>query len=580
MADYNIKFSYKGMGKAASNTRKKVIQSQKQAEKKGGGSGDRASVASIKALNSSITKLIASNKDLANAMRGQRPGSSPSSSGGGGRGGGGGGIKSGGIASLGMAGFVIQKINQVGNAYIQKAAEQKGNVGTAGFRYGKGMYTGTEMGAGMKSYAQKSGEFSGGIGWGVVRDSYKNEAGEVIPAKSGHKLSKSKMTKANKSALNVGGIFGLSSSETLGQAGTFKRSGANYGQAANMAAGAGIQTEIPMLLSGMSSIMEEAITKGLDASDFSKDLGKEIIAFATLDGKKNVGAALSAMKAFSGTKQQVGEGKLSGFAGVYTARAGRKMLNKRITGAGGEAYMKKAVKSGHLTKKDAEKVKALGPNATQEEIQNAVGLTTYMGLEERFVRQQSDVKMGVAAAAEYQNERGKKSKGSPTDMYHFRKMTNGAFGDAEQNERYYKAAEKQRRGEVVDWDEVGKKGEKSLKIRGAAVKHSSSAFAVGQQNRRDNVLLSKGGSFAVTSLKLEKSLLKLAKEGADPALVAVKAFGVAVERVTGLVDVVANGSVVEQAKAFNEIRKKQGFGTAFTTSGADLQKYYNKNMRE
>ena len=126
--DYKIKFEYKGIGKQAAGIRQKVLQSQKSATTKAGTTANtgRETISSLKTLNSSILKLITSNKELARSIGGgggRRPPTSgdgdPAS-----RRGFGGSAGFGRIFGMAAIGFAIQKINQIGNAYIQRTSQQ------------------------------------------------------------------------------------------------------------------------------------------------------------------------------------------------------------------------------------------------------------------------------------------------------------------------------------------------------------------------------------------------------------------------------------------------------------------------
>ena len=515
MADYNIKFSYKGMGKAASNTRKKVIQSQKQAEKKGGTSGkqgDKATVTSIKALNTSINKLIASNKELSTALK-KRP---PSASGGGGGGGAG---SSGGIGKVGASiplagalvaytGFAIQKINQVGNAYMSLVSQQKQTVGVTGkYHQGQGAYLSGEMGQGMKSYAMKSGKFGG---------------------------------KVNKDALDVGGIFGLGASEVLGQAGTFSRSGekgANYGKSADLAMGAGIQTEVPTLLAGMASLMEEAIKNGINTSDMSKDLGKEITALTMKTDSKSVDAALNIVKGFASTQKSVGEGKLGGLAGVYTARAGRSMLMEKITGKGGGDYLDKLLKEQNIDETGytaLKEVRKLGDKATFKDVVNATDGNTAFGLEERVVRKAGPAKMAIAGMRQAIKDRG--GKGSATDMYNIQRYMPG-WGNQENTQALYKVA---RNPDLDEKDLIGK-GYIERKKRIQGVQGGISGQGVAKGIRGENMTLDYGKPFAELSISFEKAMIDMVRVGSDGLVVALQGIKTAAENVSGALDAVEKG---------------------------------------
>ena len=478
--DYNIKIKSEGMGKAAANTRQKVIQAQKSAEKKAGISvgGDKNTITAIKSLNSSITKLIASNKQLASAMgkgaagggAGRASGAGMAAAGGAGIGGVGASIPMVG-AAIALTGFAVQKINQIGNAYISLAGQQKGSAGLGGFKTkGQGMYLAGEMGAGMKAYAQGTGKF--------------------LPPGA----------KAERGALDVGAIHGLSAQETLGQAGTFKRAGASYQGAAYQAAGAGIQTEIPTLLTGMAGIMEEAIKNGINTSDMSKDLGKELLTITEATGSKSVDAALNIVRSFKGTKTQVGEGKLGGMAGLYTAQAGRDMFMKKFSGDKRAEFLQ----SLSMDPEQRIKAMALGKDANWNDFQKAVG-TTALGVEEEFTRKQSTAKMALGAVGAIQKQRGTSSE----EMHRAATYNAEAFGGKENFKALWQAAKEGKTPE--QYLKEKEEGRKSVKGMAKKVTGGRAGYAVKQEGLKQSLVFEYGEEFAKTSLQLNKSMVDIVK---------------------------------------------------------------------
>lgn len=532
--DYKIKFEYKGIGKQAAGIRQRVLQQQKQGKTAGASvGGDKATLTAIKGLNTSINKLIASNNKLASSMGGGRPGSSPSSGGGGGSAGFGrmgASIPIVGAAIAGI-GFAVQKINQVGNAYLGLVGQQKGTVGVAGFQRGRGMYLSGEMGAGMKSYAMQSGKFA------------------------------DPKTSPNKSALDIGGIYGLSASETLGQAGMFKRTGANYGQTTRMAFGSGVQTELPALMTGISGELEEAVKNGINTSDMSKDIGTELLAISMKTGSKSISAGLGALNAYAGTKKTVGEGGLGGISGIYTARAGRKMLMGKMTGSGREEYLNKLIKSGDITEEYKSKVMTLGEGATFQDLMDVGGSNVALGLQAKTVREQGKGKMAIASMRERLKSRG---GGSIEDMYRSERYIKG-YGNRENYRSVYKAAmdiEKtpsmvRTTGSGVGLAmggliQQGKIGEVETSLVGAGTK---------RQQGREALQMKYGATAAKTSLQFEKVMIQLANKAAPGAVKGMEAVGKATEKLTGLIDTLnkkIERSTDKKTKEFS-IMKFMGF---------------------
>lgn len=295
-------------------------------------------IAPISKLNSSIVKLIASNEKLTKAVEKGRNAPSKPIGGGDDGGGLGGGMGKAGAsipfvgALLAIGGIAVQKINQIGNAYIEKASEQLQNVGISGFRTkGAGVYTASQVGAGMGAYARAAGQFT---------------TTKELPSAM---------------ALKVGAIHGLSAEETLRTAGQFRRAGANYGQAAAVAAGTGIQSDLPLLLTGMADTLTEAVKEGINTSNMAKDMAEEIAGLAMTTPGKSVEAALNMINNFKGVVQGITRGKVQSSEQLYTMGATQKMLMRRVSGENLQDlgfYGTMAMKSGAITKEQAARISA------------------------------------------------------------------------------------------------------------------------------------------------------------------------------------------------------------------------------
>lgn len=525
--DYKIKFEYQGMGKQVAVARQRALQVSKKAI--GGTSSSssaRESISSLRTLNSSINKLINSNKELTNAIKrssGLGGGGSPRSSlklGGGSAGFGGIGAS---IPILGAAiatvGFTIQKINQVGNAYIEKASQQIGNVGIGRFQRGRGVYTGSQMGAGMKSYGMATGKFL------------------------------QKGAKPNKTALDVGAIYGLSAEETLRTAGQFKRAGASYKEAVFGGAGAGIQAELPTLLTGMAGIFTDAVREGINTSSMSKDMAQQISAIALKTPSKSIEAALNIVKSFQGIQKQISGGKIGSAQGLYATKAAQSMLMERLTGEGGADYRSKLLKQGFISEKQATAMSGLKKGAGFEELlQNAPSVA--MPLLRKFTAESSP--------AELQ----KRTIG----------LVKKSFGDTpEGRQRFYDFATSQGWAEnqsqletLMGVGEGGfdmKKGQKIIKQKAKGVEQSAAGMAVKRVQQRESMLFDFGASFAKQSLAIEKSMLNLARKAAPMATSAIESLGdAAMKAAQGLNEIKGN---------YNKIKNKMSKITP-GASGAEV----------
>jgi hypothetical protein len=497
MADFNIKFKYDGIGKQASVGRQKALNLSKQDKlnpaKNSLSSPDKSLTISTNKLISSITKLIDSNKHLAKAI-----------SGGGGGGGGGGGDSSpkGGSAGFGRIGasipllgagiaalgFTIQKVNEIGNAYIEKTSQQIGNVGVGGFRFGQGTYRAAEVGAGMKAYGMATGRF-------------------ISPKEE-----------VNKFALDVGSVYGLSAEEALGTAGKFKRANANYEQAANVGAGMGIQAELPILLNGMASTLEEAIKNGVDASNMGKDMAKSLAELTMNTPAKSVDAALNIVKGFSGVKSGLERGKMGGLEGLYGAKATRNILMEKITGKGGTDYLEKALQSGYITEEQKKKALQLGPGASYQDLQRTMGAMGSHTLLKKTAEETNPAQLVIKTMQEVQKQYGT----GATGFQQFSTINAGGSFKQSQLQALWQSA--QGKEAASDVEDIGKGiiSKQAGKVRGSAA-----GFGVRRDIMRENVVFKYGASFAKASFEMEKAMINVASTAIPIATKGITALGTA-----------------------------------------------------
>jgi len=516
--DYKIKFEYSGAGKQSLATRQKVLQAQRGAEKQAGTGAapaiNKEILTSLKSLNSSIQKLTRAVEH----------------SGGGGLGlgsGGGRGIgrDSAGIGGVGAslpligamvatAGFTIQKVNQIGQAFIERTLAQKGNVGTAGFRFRQGMWNAAEMGSGMKSYATTSGKFAHNIKYG----------------------------QEDQTAVNLGATFGLSPGEVFGQAGTFARAGAGYGRAAQQGAGMGIETELPVLMSGLSSILEEAVKAGINTSDMAKDIGDEISSLTTFTPGKSVDAALNIIKSFQNVKSQTEKGKMGEtLEGLYAAGATKDILTKNITdqSEGGIEYRKRLVESGLISGKQFGALTNLGPNATYEDIQNAIGPAAAHTLFKNAAFEAGPEKLKMQTVRNIQKEFGSGAEGF--QMFSTIADQLGWSDTQPQRLTSWRAAQSPAK-------DVSKKGFDTLMERYKETIGSHSGYGVVKAGMEEDLVFKHGAGFAEASLAMEKIMIDIA----DSTLPHVAG---ALKDLTGAVGIVVN-ACKDAAESLNQTFKE------------------------
>ncbi len=560
--DYKIKFEAKGMGQRSSGIRQRVFQSQKSAVSKAGktASSGRETISSLRILNSSIMKLIASNKDLAKAVSGGARGAS---------GGHGGrdfqrrpegrdtgrlnkllrGVSSAtrgvtgvgaGIARIGASipvlgagiaalGFSIQKINQIGNAYIQQTAQQIGSVGVGGFRTGRGVYTGAQLGAGAKAYGMATGQFQTEVksvrtsqyrsesqmqGWGQTA---KEEQRRLNRRAWRNRLVGKGLTK---SPGQIGAIFGLSAEQAYGTAGRLQRAGANYGQAAAVSAGMGVQTEIPMLLQGMEEILTSAVREGVNTSDMSKDMAKEISVLTMKTPGKSVEAALNMVRSSQAVQKDVSQGRMKSVQGLFMAKTAQKMLMQGLTGANQEEFVKRFNLSGD----EAKRVLALNKGSSFEDLQRAVpGGGMYML--KKYMAEMNPALLQRKTMESVSGEFGQSPAGRRAALDFME--TTGWSGNRSQWETQLRP-EKLSRIEMSQRLSAQSRGEGILSVREKGVTQGQAGISIARINERQNLILQYGDSFAKASRMMERAMLQTAQKLAGPV---TKGLNVALSKI-------------------------------------------------
>jgi hypothetical protein len=570
--DYKIKLEYSGIGKAATSARRKVLQAQKTAEKKGISpvaenkqlissnlekaikTGDkvprkkeerileRAKIPTAKQpivekdipakkiptvgapivgkavpfqkvtekkdvppaeiankdkqLVISIRELTKSNKDLEKAVKAGtiaagRGGAQPSLPGGGGQAPGIGQIGASlpivgaGIAALG---FTIQKINQIGNAYIELAGQQLRTSAIGGFRRGEGIYGATEMGAGMAAFARGTGRFAENIDVG---------AGRI------------------KKALAIGTRYGMTAEQILGQAGTFKRAGGRLGVEAGAAVSGGMEADMPILLSGMASILEEAIRSGIDTTDMAKNLGRGLTALAMETPAKSAEAAMAIMRSFQGIKQGVAQGRVAGYEELEVAQAGRDVLMEKLAD---KKYVENLTKSGWISERQQKAISGLEPGSSFSDLQKTIGVAGAQSLMQKTIGETKDVELLMRVAQNAQREYG--TGAEARQVYQMTKQAMGSPMKQEQTLAIWNLAQKGLpKSESLKGLKKIEEGAKTFR------ETDPSAISAKRMIQRQNMILKYGDNFAAASFKMETALTKLADKSIGATITAVDGVG-------------------------------------------------------
>lgn len=485
--DYKIKFEYKGIGKQAATARKQAVQaSQRAVDKKSG-----TTPGINRELINSIQRLIDSNKNLEKSIKDMVSVSKAGLGGGGGKkttGGVFGGGSGSGLSGVGrsipiagipiaIAGFAIQKINQIGNSFIQLAGQQAKTVGYGKFQRGAGMYGSAEMGAGIAAYVKSAG------------------------AQMGTEVDKGESKKIR----DIGALYGLSAEEVYGQAGTFKRAGGSYTRAAAQAVGGGIGSELPVLLQGMSGMLEDAIRNGLDASDMADNLSKGLTDLTNVTPGRSAHAAMQMVQNFQSVKQSVAEGKFGSMEALYAGQVSRNLLMQNLQNPN---YVEKLQKQGLISEKQAGKISKMGktddynklmesisPLGAQTLLQHTAATTDPTTLM-RGIIEQAQQTYGKDAEGFQRFQAIASQMGFSQKMPQIRAQWNLAAG----------------RGTTEDVATMEKLGVKKITKGAERVQASEAGMAITQQLGRESLQLGTiAQNFAKTSLALEQTIQGLVK---------------------------------------------------------------------
>lgn len=466
--------------------RQKALQAQKQIENKSG--------ANNAVLTSTISKLIESNKKLISSID-----KLTAAVGKGGIGGGGsGGTTSAGLGSVGAsmpiglgvavagAAFIIDKMAQVGNAYMAKAAEQSSSVGVGGFRRsGQGMYDVTAMGQGMKAYGMSTGKFSNDIDM-----------------------------RSLKSATQIGGIFGMSAEEALGKAGTFARAGGDsMASSAAIMAGGGMETQIPMLLSAVSEQMEESIKNGLDASSMAKNLSTDLTALTMASKTGSAAQAIEIARKGAESKKGAGMGQVKTAGEMAVWMAGQKGMEESFNEQGPNSFAHKQLAAGNIDANMYTQILQMqrgGKKITADEIDRITGGGGNF-FTQQYVNNMSDTdaskaKLGFAQTISGYSKENKSTRyatqytGQSLDLIGNIAETNAQLGADAAKSRI----NKQVGGGVIE-QRVG------------MTEGGSAGKMIDLTNQKVALMFKYGESFATATQKTEEKLIQLADVGAAAA---------------------------------------------------------------
>lgn len=546
--DYKIKFEYKGSEQKANSTRQKIIQAQKQAGKTEVGKPaiDQQLTKSITSLNASIKDLISANKSLALSFNkgggggGGIPKTSSLPGGGGGIGGIGASIPIIG-AAIGLAGFAIQKINQVGNAYIDKVSAQKGTVGIGGFQGpgATGMYLSEEKGQYAKAYRMAGGKFGGNVPVGGSSYTYNENLKKWI--EKNEKVS---------TPMQLGTIFGLSPEEIGRQAGTFGRAGISYQQQLYTGAGAGIQTELPSFMQAISSTLEEAITNGVNASSLSQDIGKEMSSLVRSSATQSVTGVVNMLKSFQGVQQQVAKGQIGTYEGLLTYKTAGKIAEKNI---GDENFQKQLIERGIVGKEEIAGLKKQvgGKKLTMKDFAK-LGVDIEPMITQMIAEDPTLTAKIMKETIQSQIEMFGGGTSGARKAYGVYRSTGGTLGMTQ----YMTVAKTGKMPEDIE-----KKGEKVITDKYQQTSTSAALLGVQKQAMRDTLVM--GGiasEFAKITISMNQSMINLANTATPLVTNGFNVLSQSVNRLNGFINDLSN--LISDAKGGNVSSGIKAYGKA------------------
>jgi hypothetical protein len=367
-------------------------------------------------------------------------------------------------------------------------------------------------------------------GTGMFQNKMKENGIEAIRDKSGNIIGSrptyENLEKANAQALQMSAIHGLSTAETLGQSGTFQRvGGGSYGKAAALGAGGGIQTEIPMLMTGISQVLEEAITKGLDASAMSEDLAINLTELTRRDPNKSVASAINTIKQFATVRKQVGGGHVGSVQGLEIYEASENMLMKNIQN---KDWMDKAQEQGYIDPEMRKKIEGMKKGSNISDLTSTIGAASMQGLVTRQAREGGSA-LDVEAMKLTQQKWGTSSE----SMYEYTSRT-GA--DPVSTQKMWNLALGKKTGvENANAKAAQEKiGIEKLAAEETALTKTAPAIQAIQAGGGENLLIKTGESFAAATVFVENKLRELAGESMELAIKGIKRIADEINDIKGI----------------------------------------------
>jgi len=583
--DYNINFKYKsgggtagsGMG-AVGGMRSKAIQASTKQGVTGTTRPDDSAKklidtniklsTNILKLNQSVTMLTATikNRGLGNPSS---P-SSPSSPGNDKKGYSFMGIA--GAASLGgISGFLISKIGQIGDAYMQRASMQRGSSGIGGFKTsGVGNYMANDISAMNKAYRMASGDFSNindlvplkrrglsdeeqkefmdlasssfktreGVLSGNGRDYMKEtpeerrlkdrqEAIKNSPfkdeSKRQNKIRLAKLSELKGSMVNdtsnltkYGTVFGIDSNELGAQAGNIRRGGGDINKIIGMGMGMGQKQEMPGFMTYLSSTMEEAITAGMSNWSKPEELASDLAGYIALSDNKSAKFATGMLNKSKNSQVQASKGKIDSYDGLNTWFASQDVLMDNFkTKEGKEKYLAEALNSNKISQEQYQKGLTLKDGASYYDLTQTIGHSAATYLTEEIAADPANVSKVLGAKM----GRIKGTWGDTVEGMQQYSHINNAMGGALTNAEIRLAYKDPSKANIST-----SKGISNLDAEYEDWNSNGGGMEASRARMRDRTALAQG-EIADAALKMETALYKLATTASNTAIEGIKALG-------------------------------------------------------
>ena len=240
--------------------------------------------------------------------------------------------------------YAWDKISNIGNAYIQKALQQATTAGIAGFQSaGAGSYFASDIGAFVKERKMALGKF-------------KTDEGEFL---------KLRPDTENPFVIKYSQLFGTSPQEIGRLIGLLDRmtnlqGEQSFAKILGYTSSANIQSETQILLSGLQSVLEEAVEEGVNNSNLAIDLAKEISIISKNNQNLSIKALLDTQKSLLDLQKAVSSGQVQTLSQLKTYEITKDIVKKELTKGNESELFRTFISAGILSPDEIEKFRTKG----------------------------------------------------------------------------------------------------------------------------------------------------------------------------------------------------------------------------